>query len=100
MSLDPATFASIFAMMVATVFTRFSGAFLVRRLKLGVGAEKAVATVPPAVLMAVVAPTAFATGWPETLGCIVVVVAALRLPLLPAAALGVVSVALLRAAGL
>lgn len=100
MSLDPATLATIFAMMAATVFTRFSGAFLVRRLNLGVGAEKALATVPPAVLMAVVAPTAFATGWPETVGCLVVALAALRLSLLPAAALGVVSVSLLRAAGL
>jgi uncharacterized membrane protein len=100
MTLDPATLATILSMMAATVFTRFSGAFLVRRLKLGASAEKALATVPPAVLMAVVAPTAFATGWPETIGCLVVVVAALRLSLLPAAALGVVSVALLRAAGL
>lgn len=97
MSLDPATLAAILAMMAATVFTRFSGAFLVRRLKLGASAEKALATVPPAVLMAVVAPTAFATGWPETIGCVVVVVAALRLSLLPAAAIGIVSVALLRA---
>ena len=100
MTLDPATLATILAMMVATVFTRFSGAFLVRRLKLGAGAERALATVPPAVLMAVVAPTAFATGWPEAIGCLVIVVAALRLSLLPAAALGVASVALLRAAGL
>jgi uncharacterized membrane protein len=100
MSLDPATLATILAMMAATVLTRFSGACLVRRLKLGNSAEKALATVPPAVLMAVVAPTAFATGWPETVGCLVVVVAALRLSLLPAAAIGVVSVALLRAAGL
>jgi uncharacterized membrane protein len=100
MTLDPATLATILSMMAATVVTRFSGAFLVRRLKLGASAEKALATVPPAVLMAVVAPTAFATGWPETIGCLVVVVAALRLSLLPAAALGVVSVALLRAAGL
>ncbi|MDH4440817.1 MAG: AzlD domain-containing protein [Rhizobium sp.] len=100
MNLDHATLATIVAMMAATVFTRLSGALLVRRLKLGAAAEKALATVPPAVLMAVVAPTAFATGWPETIGCVVVVVAALRLSLLPAATLGVVSVALLRASGL
>lgn len=100
MSLDPATLATILAMMAATVFTRFSGAFLVRRLKLGAAAEKALATVPPAVLMAVVAPTALATGWPETIGCLVVIAAALRLSLLPAAALGVAAVALLRGLGL
>jgi uncharacterized membrane protein len=100
MSLDPATLAAILAMMVATVVTRFSGAFLVRRLKLGAGAEKALATVPPAVLMAVVAPTAIATGLAETIACAVTALAALRLSLLPAATAGVVTVALLRGAGL
>ena len=100
MSLDPATLATILAMMVATVFTRFSGACLVRRLKLGAGAEKALATVPPAVLMAVVAPTAIATGLAETIACAVTALAALRLSLLPAATAGVVTVALLRGAGL
>jgi uncharacterized membrane protein len=100
MSLDPVTLATILAMMAATVFTRLSGAFLVRRLKLGAGAEKALATVPPAVLMAVVAPTAFATGWAETIGCAVVALAATRLPLLTAAASGVVTVAILRSVGL
>jgi uncharacterized membrane protein len=71
-----------------------------RRFTLGEKAEKALATVPPAVLMAVVAPTALATGVAETLACIVTALAALRVPLLAAAAAGVAMVAILRAIGL
>lgn len=96
MNLDPATLAAIVAMMVATVFTRLAGSFLVRRFTLGEKAEKALGVVPPAVLMAVVAPTALAAGWAETVACLVTAFAALRLPLLPAAGAGVLTVALLR----
>lgn len=99
MSLDPATLATIVAMMLATVFTRLFGAVLVRRLSLSAKVEKSLSTVPPAVLMAVVAPTAFATGVAETIACAVTAFSALRLPLLPAAGAGVVTVALLRAFG-
>jgi uncharacterized membrane protein len=100
MSIDPTTLAAILAMMAATVFTRLSGAFLVRRFTLGEKAEKALGVVPPAVLMAVVAPTAFATGIAETMACAITALAALRLPLLPAAGAGVLTVAVLRFLGL
>ncbi len=100
MTLDPTTLAAILAMMAATVFTRLFGALLIGRLTLSANAEKALKTVPPAVLMAVVAPTALATGIAETVACGVTALAALRLPLLPAAAAGVATVALLRAVGL
>jgi uncharacterized membrane protein len=50
--------------------------------------------------MAVVAPTALASGIAETLACAVTALAALRLPLLASAAAGVATVAVLRAAGL
>ncbi|CAH0340203.1 AzlD domain-containing protein [Rhizobium sp. CECT 9324] len=96
MSLDLTTLAAIVAMMVATVFTRLAGSLLVRRLDLGDRAQKALGVVPPAVLMAVVTPTALAAGWAETVACAVTAVAALRLPLLPAATAGVLTVALLR----
>lgn len=99
MSLDPATFAAIIAMMAATVFTRLFGALLVTKTGLSPRAEKALKTVPPAVLMAVVAPTALSTGFAETVGCAVTALSALRWPLLPAAGAGVVTVALLRAVG-
>jgi uncharacterized membrane protein len=49
--------------------------------------------------MAVVTPTALASGPAETLACLVTALAALRLPLLPAAGAGVAVVALLRAVG-
>lgn len=100
MTLDPATFAAILAMMAATVFTRLLGALLVNRFDLSPRVEKALTAVPPAVLMAVVTPTAIATGLAETIACAVTALAALRLSLLAAATAGVVTVALLRAAGL
>ncbi|MCO5730783.1 AzlD family protein [Rhizobium sp. SSA_523] len=100
MTIDPASLAAILAMMAATVFTRLIGAMLVNRFTLTPRMEKALTAVPPAVLMAVVTPTAIATGIAETLACAVTALAALRLPLLPAAGLGVLAVALLRAAGL
>ncbi|SMD07205.1 AzlD domain-containing protein [Rhizobium sp. RU36D] len=99
MTIDPATLAAILAMMAATVFTRLSGALLINRLGLSPRLEKALQAVPPAVLMAVVTPTALATGWAETTGCAVVALASVRLSLLPAAAAGVVVVASLRALG-
>lgn len=99
MSLDPATLSAILSMMVATVFTRLFGAVLVRRLSLSDKTQKALSTVPPAVLMAVVTPTALATGLAETLACAVTALAALRLSLLPAAGLGVLTVAAFRAFG-
>ncbi|MBP1850770.1 AzlD family protein [Rhizobium halophytocola] len=100
MSFDPQTFAAILAMTAATMFTRFSGAWIVRRLTLGDKTQKALGVVPPAVLMAVVAPVALSEGLAETLACAVTAIAALRLSLLPAAALGVLTIAVLRAAGL
>ena len=88
MSLDPATLLAILAMMVATVATRFAGLVLVRHFDLGGRARKALAAVPPAVLMAVVTPTALASGAAETVACVVTALCALRLPLLPAAGAG------------
>lgn len=100
MTFDPATLAAILAMMAATVFTRLIGALLVSRFVLTPRVERALTAVPPAVLMAVVTPTAIATGPAETMACLVTALAALRLPLLPAAGAGVLTVAVLRAAGL
>ncbi|OLP58558.1 hypothetical protein BJF93_17000 [Xaviernesmea oryzae] len=100
MSLDPATLAAILAMATATLATRLAGAFLVRRMTLSPRLERALNTVPPAVLMAVVAPTALATGLAETTACALTAIAALRLPMLAAAGLGVATVAVLRAVGL
>ncbi|CDN48893.1 AzlD family protein [Neorhizobium galegae] len=100
MTVDLATLIAILAMAAATVLTRLSGLVLIRHVSLEGGRRKAIESIPPAVLMAVVAPTAFATGIAETLACAVTAFAALRLPMLVSVALGVASVAILRVLGL
>ncbi|MEJ1176710.1 AzlD family protein [Agrobacterium sp. CMT1] len=100
MTLDPNTLLTILAMMAATVATRLGGLLLVTHFTLTPRLKKALSVVPPAVLMAVVTPTALASGPAETIACAITAVAALRLSLLPAATLGVAGVALLRGIGL
>ncbi|CDZ49227.1 AzlD family protein [Neorhizobium galegae] len=100
MTVDLATLIAILAMATATALTRLSGLVLIRHVSLEGSRRKAIESIPPAVLMAVVAPTAFATGIAETLACAVTAFAALRLPMLVSVALGVASVAILRALGL
>ncbi|WP_434712652.1 AzlD domain-containing protein [Rhizobium sp. YTUHZ045] len=91
---------SILAMAAATVFTRISGLVLIRHVEIDERRRTAIEAIPPAVLMAVIAPTAFATGWAETLACAATAIAARRLPMLASVVVGVATVALLRAAGL
>ena len=101
MTLDLHTLLAILAMAAATILTRVSGLILLRHVSLGGGGRrKAIESIPPAVLMAVVAPTAFATGIAESVACAVTALAALRLPMLVSVALGVVCVAAMRAIGL
>jgi uncharacterized membrane protein len=100
MSLDLSTFLAILAMAAATILTRVSGIFLLRYLTISEETREALDAIPPAVLMAVIAPTALATGWAETIACAATALAALRLPLLPSVGIGVTTVVVLRAAGL
>ena len=100
MTIDINTLLAILAMSAATIATRQAGLLVGRLLQLSREPEEILGAIPPSVLMAVVAPTAFTTGWAETMGCAVVALSATRLPLLPAAAGGVVTVAVLRAFGL
>ena len=100
MTLDIHTLFAILAMTAATILTRISGIFLLRYLSIGEETREALDAIPPAVLMAVIAPTALATGWAETLACAVTAIAALRLPLLAAVAIGVATVVAARMAGL
>ena len=100
MSLDPATMLAIICMAFATILTRVSGAFLVRYLTISDSTRIALDAIPPAVLMAVIAPTAFATGWAETMAAAVTALAATRLPLLACVILGVATVVIGRAMGL
>lgn len=94
------TFAVIVAMAVATLLTRYGGLVLVRFITPKGRAKRMLEAIPPAVLTAVVVPTALATGIAETAGCAVTILAALRLSLLPSVLIGMACVAVLRAAGL
>jgi uncharacterized membrane protein len=96
-SVDPVTLATIIAMGIVTWLTRIAGVFLAGRLVLEGRAKAAFDAIPPVVLMAVVAPTVFATGIAETLAALVTAIAATRLPLLGTIIVGVVSVVVLRA---
>jgi uncharacterized membrane protein len=96
MSVDPVTLAAIVAMAVVTYLTRIGGFYIAGRLALRGRAKAAFDAIPPAVLVAVIAPSALATGWAETLAALVTAVAATRLPLLATIAVGVVAVVLLR----
>jgi uncharacterized membrane protein len=96
MTVDPATLAAILAMAAATYLTRIAGFLIGNRLVLRGRAKAAFDAIPPAVLVAVIAPSALATGWPETVAAAVTVVAATRLPLLATVAVGVIAVVALR----
>jgi uncharacterized membrane protein len=97
MSLDPATVLAIVMMGVVTYAARIGGILVAHRLALRGRAKAAFDAIPPAVLVAVIAPTVLATGWPETLAAAVTALAAIRLPLLATITVGVVTVVVLRA---
>jgi uncharacterized membrane protein len=96
MSLDPVTLATILAMAIVTYATRIAGLLVADRLVLTGRAKAAFDAIPPAVLVAVIAPTALATGWAETVAAGITAVASTRLPLLATIAVGVASVVVLR----
>ena len=96
MTLDPTTLAAILAMALVTYATRIAGLFVADRLVLTGRAKAAFDAIPPAVLVAVIAPTALTTGWAEAIAAAITAVAAFRLPLLGTVAVGVVSVVVLR----
>ncbi|MFN8830217.1 MAG: AzlD family protein [Labrys sp. (in: a-proteobacteria)] len=96
MSLDPITLAAILAMALVTYGTRVAGIFLAGRLALTGRAKAAFDAIPPAVLVAVIAPTAVATGPAETIATVIAAIVATRAPLLVTVLVGVVSVVALR----
>ncbi|MBF9233577.1 AzlD family protein [Microvirga alba] len=96
MTIDTTTLLAIIAMAVVTYFTRIAGLFVANRLVLRGRAKAAFDAIPPAVLVAVIAPTALTTGWAEAIAAAITAAAAFRLPLLGTVAVGVVSVVLLR----
>lgn len=92
------TLLAIIGMGVATYLTRLSGFYLLRGLNLSGPMKAALDALPPAVLMAVIAPVILATGPAETIAAaITAVVAFFRLPLAVTIVVGIVSVVASRA---
>lgn len=97
MSLHLDVLLAIFGMALATYATRLSGLILMRGIVVKGRLKAALDALPPAVLVAVIAPTVLATGVAETIAAgITLAVALLRLPLVVVIITGVVSVVLLR----
>jgi uncharacterized membrane protein len=95
-SVDFPTLTAILFMAVLTYATRIAGIFLAGRLRLSGRTKAAFDAIPPAVLVAVIAPVALATGMAETGAAVVTGLAATRLPLLGTIAIGVAAVVVLR----
>jgi uncharacterized membrane protein len=98
LKLDGLTLLAIIGMAVATYATRVSGLFLIRGVRIEGRLKAALDALPPAILMAVIAPT-ITSGWREALAAAITAAAAFaRLPLLPVIVIGVAAIALLRVA--
>lgn len=92
------TMATIAGMAVATYLTRIGGLFLMRGVRVQGRLKAALDALPPAVLMAVIAPTVLATGPAESVAAAITVAATfLRLPMIIVVAIGVAAVVALRA---
>jgi uncharacterized membrane protein len=92
-----ATILAIIGMALATYATRVSGIYLMRGVVVKGRLKAALDALPPAILMAVIAPTILTTGVAETSAAALTAVAAfMRLPLVVTALIGVVSVVALR----
>ena len=88
---------AIIGMGIATYLTRLSGFYLLRGLNLTYRSKAALDALPPAVLMAVIAPVILTTGWAESIAAAITAFAAFfRLPLTLTIVIGIVSVVVLR----
>ena len=88
---------AILGMAIATYATRVAGLFLVRGVAVKGRLKAALDALPPAILMAVIAPTILLTGNAERIAAILATVSAFfRLPLIVTIIVGVVSVVVLR----
>lgn len=97
MSVDGLTLLAIAGMALATYATRVAGLFLMQFVSVKGRTKAAFDALPPAILMAVIAPTILATGVAETLAAIITAFAAImRVPMIVTIIAGVVSVVLLR----
>lgn len=97
MSVDPLTLLAIAGMAIATYATRVAGLFFMQFVSVKGRTKAAFDALPPAILMAVIAPTILATGIAETLAAVITAIAAiLRAPMIVTILIGVASVVFLR----
>jgi uncharacterized membrane protein len=90
----------ILSLGVATYATRIAGHLVLSRFeRINHRVEAALEAVPPAVLAAIVAPMALASGTAAALASAVVLIASLRLPIHIVLLIGVAAILVLRAAG-
>jgi len=83
--IDPTALAAIVAMGVATYLTRIAGYWLARHFTLSGRVQAGLEAVPGAILIALIAPAAFATGVAESAAAgVALLVAVLRWPMLVA----------------
>ena len=98
LAVDPLTLAALLAMALTTYATRVAGLFIRLHHAPSAPTQAALDAIPPAVLIAVIAPTMLATGWAETMAAALTAIAATRLPLVATVAFGAASVVALRLA--
>lgn len=95
---DWSPYVAIAGMGLATYATRVSGFYLLRGLNVSGRFKAALDALPPAVLMAVIAPVILTTGIAETIAAAITAIAAyFRLPLAVSILIGIASVVALRA---
>lgn len=96
--IDTSSIMGIAGMGIATYATRVSGFYLLRGMKVSGRFKAALDALPPAVLMAVIAPVILTTGMAESIAAAITAAAAyFRLPLAVTIIIGIVSVVVLRA---
>ena len=94
-----AAIPAILGMALATFATRASRLYLMRGVVVTGRLKAALDALPPAILVAVIAPTILTIGFAETIaGAITIAAAFLRLPLAAVVVIGVASVVVLRLA--
>jgi uncharacterized membrane protein len=97
MSLDPNTLLVIVLVGLATYGTRLAGYWLLRNVTITGRTKAALDAVPPAILVAVIAPAVLMNGLPEKIaGAVTLAAALMRLPLLVVIVVGVATTAMLR----
>ena len=97
MNIDAMTLVAILGMALATYATRLGGLYLMRGVTVKGRLKSALDALPPAILMAVIAPTVLTTGAAETIAAAITAGTTLmRVPLIVTILTGVISVVLLR----